>query len=79
MRTTTVIGDFTVTDNGTGDTTITWPANTFPPPAYKPKASLNSDVAALAPVAFYVSNGVHVKTRNSAGTLTDMDFTVDIG
>src|SRR4051812_25897275 len=24
-------GDSTVTDNGAGDTSITWPANTFPP------------------------------------------------
>ena len=76
MRTTTVIGDFTVDDNGTGDTTITWPANTFPPSVLGPIVSINSDSDALAPRAFLVANGVRVKTKDSAGVAADLNFTV---
>lgn len=76
MRTTTVIGDFTVTDNGAGDTTITWPANTFPPSVLGPIVSINSDSDALAPRAFLVANGVRVKTKDSAGVAADLNFTV---
>jgi hypothetical protein len=64
------------TDNGIGDTTITWPAGTLPPPSGKPDASIDTDGAFLAPWAGNVTNGVRVKTRNAAGTLTDANFTV---
>ena len=78
MRTTLSIGDFTVDDNGDGDTTISWPANSFPSPAVKPMAALNEDGHWLAPIAFGVSNGVRVLTYSSGSTATDANFTVQV-
>lgn len=78
MRTTVEISDFTVTDNGNGDTTITWPANTFPTPVTYPMVSINDDGHWLAPVAFNVANGVQVKTYDSGAGATDADFTVAV-
>lgn len=72
-------GDLTVTDNGPGDTDIQWPADSFPVPTVEPSAiCLNEDVAALAPIVTKISNGINVKTRNSAAALTDIAFTVTI-
>lgn len=78
MRTTAVIGDFTVTDNGDGDTSITWPANTFPPAVAYPMVAMNSDGHWLAPVALPISNGVQVKTYDSGAGAMDGDFTVAV-
>lgn len=67
----------TVVDNGVGDTSFTWPANTFPPQALRtPSVQINEDVAALAPCAIAIANGIRIKTRNDSAVLTDMDFTV---
>ncbi len=76
MRTTTVIGDFTVTDNGTGDTTITWPANTFPTSALGPTASLNDTTVGGGYTVSLVANGVRVITWTGAATPADRPFTV---
>lgn len=79
-----VLGTFTVTDNGVGDTSITWPANTFPPTGCRPEVSINYDPAAppadaaSAPMAGYITNGVRVVTRNHANAPADYDFTVAI-
>ena len=76
MRTTTVIGNFTVTDNGTGDTTITWPANTFPPSALGPAPALNDTTVGGGITASLVANGVRVITWTGAATPADRPFTV---
>lgn len=74
-----VDGTFTVTDNGAGDTSITWPADTFPVPAAKPHSlTLNGDVDIDRMRAIPISNGVRVKTFLGA-VATDCDFTVCIG
>lgn len=79
LPTAPITGTFTVTDNGNGDTTISWPADTFPPSVLKPMVALNEDVAALAPVAWMPNaTSVRVKTRDSAGTLADIGFTVEV-
>src|SRR5262249_8966247 len=70
------LASFTVTDNGSGDTTISWAAGTFPTSVLAPTVTMNSDAQWRAPVAFAVTNGVRVKTRNDSGTLTDGNFTV---
>lgn len=62
---------FGIVDNGNGDTTVTWPAGTFPTPALPPKAYMTSDGSWLDPIVLEVANGLRIKTRNSAGTLTD--------
>lgn len=69
---------FVVTDNGAGDTSITWPANTFPAPVAQPTVSLNQDANYAAPRVFAIANGVRIKTPNLSGTLQDAAFTVCI-
>ena len=70
--------DFTVTDSGTGVTTITCPATKIPGPTFPAGLTLlsSSDVRGSA-VVNGGGNGLIVYTRNSAGTLADVDFTVD--
>lgn len=75
-RTSLVIADLTPTDNGVGDTTITWPANTFPPEVAGPEVSINEDTGALTGGnVVAVTNGVRVRTYNAGGPL-DLAFTV---
>lgn len=69
---------FTPTDNGLGDTTITWPANVFPASTTTPKITYDSDGAWLPATYVLVTNGVRVKTRNSSGTFTDANFRLEI-
>lgn len=71
-----ILTTITPHDDGTGNTSLTWPANTFPASILGPTVTLNEDVAALAPVALLIANGVRVKTRNDAGVLTNIAFTV---
>lgn len=68
---------FTVTDNGPGDTTITWPAGTIPSSVLAPMATINEPSVSLGRsiTAFYVSNGVRVVT-DAAGAADDLAFTV---
>ena len=74
-RTDKVVGDFTLTDNGAGDTSITVAASTFPAAKTKPMASLNGTAAGFI-AADPATNGVRVRTWNSAGVATDLPFTV---
>jgi hypothetical protein len=74
-------GTFTVTDNGNGDTTITWPAQSSPPTVPLPVA--NSIATAASTSARIITttaatNGVRVRTWNSAGTATDTNFALYI-
>jgi hypothetical protein len=65
-----------VTDSGTGVTDIVWPADTFPPHAFEPMVSMNEDGRGFAQM---ITNGVQVTTRDGAGALADLAFTVSIG
>lgn len=77
MRTTTVNADFTVTDNGTGDTTIAWPASTFPTSVLGPLGSLNDGVVGGGvTVALASATSIRVKTWTGASTAADRPFTV---
>lgn len=71
---------FTLADNGPGDTTITWPADTFPASTMPPQAFVNDPAHGswLQPTCEPVTNGVRVKTKNGAGVLTDIHFTISI-
>ena len=73
-----ITGTFTITDNGTGDVSITWPANTFPTELVKSMATITENVAALAPATVSIANGVRVRTRNPASALADIAFTVAV-
>lgn len=82
MRSTITTASFpTPTDNGNGDTTIDWTAiaTQFPPSNQAPEVHLIGDAAMLVPTAdTSTANKVRIRTRNSAGTLTDMAFKVKI-
>ncbi|MGN6107660.1 MAG: hypothetical protein ACTHU0_21300 [Kofleriaceae bacterium] len=71
------VDDFVVTDNGTGDTTITWPADAIPPTTITPGVRIRGATCAIGQ-AEYVTNGVRVYTFNAAGVATDADFAVVI-
>lgn len=69
-----VAGDFTVIDHGAGDTEITCPATKI----MQPFAALGFSQAAgdfrVSARVNGTNDGIRIETRNSAGTLTDMNF-----
>lgn len=73
------LSTFTVVDNGTGDTSITWPAETFPPHACSPTGltMISSSTSVVAGHLQEITNGIRVRTF-VAGTPTDVPWTVDI-
>lgn len=80
-----VIATLTVTDNAAGDTSITWPAGTFPNRNINPRGlTINSDMTAIAgsvieAQAVPLANGVRVRTYNkSAGAGADLNFSLDL-
>ncbi len=73
------LSTFTVTDNGLGDTTVTWPANTFPPTACSPTGLtlLVTTSAVRACDVEEVTNGIRVRTK-AAGAGADIPWTIDL-
>jgi hypothetical protein len=77
VSTAVVSGIFTVVDNGVGDCSITWPANTFP-------AAMADAVARIASATIgmisceNISNGVRVRIKDSAAAAADLNFVVDV-
>jgi len=70
-----ISGTFTFVDNGAGDTSVTWPANTFPTPVNKPFGGITG--ATIGQIAVEaITNGIRVRTANSAGSATDLPWTV---
>lgn len=76
---TVVIGDFTITEHGTGDTSISWAAGKLPNPTGEgPTVSLTSDTEIDRVRAYYTSTtSVRIKTKLGA-TATDADVLVHI-
>jgi hypothetical protein len=71
-------GDITLTDNGAGDTTISWPANKIPARTCGPLLTIHEDVEVTAQRALTpTATSIRVKTK-VAGTGTDCGFTVRI-
>lgn len=78
-------GSFTLTDNGAGDTTISWPASLLPTRSVGARAFQTDDteidriraVYGVASVPAANSPAVRVKTKLGA-TGTDCNFAVDI-
>lgn len=75
-RTDLVNASFTVTRNGVGDVSITWPVDTFPTMVARPVAALNSGPGMIH--ATPITNGVRVYSYDSAGAASDKDFTVQV-
>lgn len=72
-------GDLSLTDNGTGDTTIEWPADSFPTDGVRPFGlTMNESTTVERPSAAPVSNGVRVVTNDGAGSGVDCAFTIAI-
>ena len=69
--------DITPTDNGDGDTSLNWAANTFPAAAVRATAAIVDDVEIDRVRAMPITNGVQVKTKLGA-TGTDVRFVVTI-
>jgi hypothetical protein len=70
--------DITLTDNGNGDTSITWAAGTFPVRNLNAAGlTLNENAAIDEHMALPITNGVQVITE-SGGAGTDCAFTVYI-
>jgi hypothetical protein len=81
MRTELVAADFTVVDNGAGDTTIHWASSKLPTPLFPPMVTLVDDVE-IDRVRAYLeavgaNQGVRVKTKLGA-TGTDCAFVIEI-
>lgn len=73
-----ITGTFTVTDNGTGDTSVTWPANTFPALTFDSFGGINGATIGQMSVQD-IANGIRVRTANAAGVATDLNWTVYLG
>lgn len=72
-----VLGDITVTDNGDGDTTLSWPANMLPVSVLEPSVTYNGSTTGTAPTAaMATATSVRVYTFNASGVAADRDFTV---
>ena len=76
-----VFGNLVLTDNGAGDTTISWAgiATSFPPANRPPRADIVGDGSFLVPTCdTTTANTVRVRTRDNTNTLVDVDFVVEI-
>lgn len=77
-RTTIAASDFTVTDNGVGDTTIGWADGLLAPQTLEPRGYVHGTtphvVSATAPTAL----SVRVVTTTHAGAAADVPVTVEI-
>lgn len=78
MGTLVAIANLTVTDNAAGDTSVTWPAGTFPVREMNPDSlTINEDVAITEMRALPIANGVRVITK-AGGVATDAGWTVTV-
>lgn len=78
MRTTIAAADFTLTDNGTGDTTIEWAATVLPPQSRPPKAYVCDTFPRVIGAYAPTSLSVRVVTITDAAVASNTRFTVDI-
>lgn len=72
-----VIGDITVTDNGVGQTDLTWPADTFPVAALEAHGlTMNAIAGVRDSAAWLITNGIRIHTFDDLGIGVDCPFTV---
>lgn len=77
MRTSIAAADFSLTDNGVGDTTIEWAATLLPPMTKAPKVYVNGTTVGASCASAPTALSVQVVTEHS-GAAADLPFTVDI-
>jgi hypothetical protein len=70
---------FTPTDEGTGDTSVEWPEDTFPPHVCSPTGLtfLSSSASSVTGHVEEIANGIRVRTF-IAGVAADVDWTITI-
>jgi len=78
MRTSIAATDFVVTDNGVGDTTISWAAGILPDQIQSPMAAVNGTTPDLIKASKPTALSVNVVTTDHAGGAVDAPFTVEI-
>lgn len=77
--TTLLSSDFTLTDNATGDTTITWTAGKLPTMQCDPIGSVNADTTSACSFTARRVTATSIRVRVLvAGALSDSRFTVEI-
>lgn len=69
---------FDVTDNGTGDVSITWPADTFPPHGCSPTGLTPLSTSTRLGSVEEISNGIRVRFFDTEADPADTDFTICI-
>jgi hypothetical protein len=69
----------TPTDNGTGDTTVSWPANTFPPFTISPNGLTlySSSTNVVAGHVQKLTNGIRVRTFVN-GAASDVPWSINL-
>lgn len=73
----TDLADITVTKNGTGDVSVTWPADAFPSRIARPRAHVVGVTPLLVAVEV-ITNGARVRLLTHAGAAADSAFDLDI-
>lgn len=72
------VGAFTITPNAAGDTSVTWPANTFPPALYEPFGGITGATGGMIAVEA-ITNGIRIRTWSTVGAATTLACTVYVG
>lgn len=73
----TDLADITVTKNGTGDVSVTWPADAFPSRIARARAHVVGATPLLVAVEA-ITNGARVRLLTHAGAAADSAFDLDI-
>lgn len=71
------LADITVTKNGTGDVSVTWPSDAFPSKIANPRAYVVGTTPLLVAVEV-IANGARVRLLNAAGAAADSAFDLDV-
>jgi hypothetical protein len=69
--------DFDLTDNGTGDVSVTWDAGIFPARTVEPEAIIGGATAGFA-TCTSETHGVNVLTSGTGGSAADLNFNLHI-
>lgn len=72
------LATFTLTKNGTGDVTVSWPSGTFPSPVAKPRAHVTGDTPLLIATEQYTVTSARVRMSAHDGTATNSHFDLEI-
>jgi hypothetical protein len=72
------VGGFTVTKNGAGDITVSWPSGLLPSPVAKPRASVTGATALLVATEQVSTTSARIRMLSHDGVGTDSHFDLEI-